>query len=139
MIEFDIGWEVHPTGWAKADHNPPLTLPVHQGCHLITALLDTGSSVSMIRAHLVPGDRPPLRWTAIAGVNRQICTWPMIKLTLWYARKPHTFDILKVDDLPFPILLGSDALEFGPLVQAAIREVAAADEEPPPGHTNRKE
>lgn len=55
-------------------------------------------------------------------------TWLVIKVTLWYAGKPRTFEILKVDDLPFPILLGRDALGFGAIVQAAIREVAAATE-----------
>lgn len=64
----------------------------------------------------------------MAGVNRQICTWPVIRLTLWYAEKPHTFEILKFDDLPFLILLERDALDFGTLIQAALREVMAVEE-----------
>lgn len=57
---------------------------------------------------------------------------------LWYANKSHTFDILKVEDLPFPILLGR-ALGFSTLVQTAIHEVAAADEEPPKGGDGPKQ
>lgn len=57
MMECDIGWEVHPTGRAKADRNLPSHCLDHR---LVTVLLDTRSSISMIRAHLVPEDRPPL-------------------------------------------------------------------------------
>lgn len=106
MIECDISWEVHPMGRAKADHHPPFTIPVQLGRRIVTALLDTGSSISMIRAHLVPNNKPTLRWAAVAGVDRQVCKWPVINLTPWYANLSHTVEILKVEDLPFPILLG---------------------------------
>lgn len=69
MMECDIGWEVHPMGRAKADHNPPLPFPVRLGRRVVTALLDTGSSVLMIRAHLVPDNRSTLLWMAFAEVN----------------------------------------------------------------------
>lgn len=117
-------------GRAKADHNSPFSIPVHLGRRVIMALLNTGSSISMIRAHLVPDNRPTFRWTAVTGVNRYVCTWPVIELTLWYAKMPHVFEILKVDNLPFRILLRRDVLGFGSLDQTAIQEVAAADEEP---------
>lgn len=60
MMECNIGWEVHLVGWAKADHNTTLTLPINL---VVTALLHTGSFVLMMRAHLVPNDRPTLCWT----------------------------------------------------------------------------
>lgn len=41
----------------------------------------------------------------------------------------HTFEILKVEDLSFPILLERDAPGFSSLVQMALQEVAAAAEE----------
>lgn len=98
------------------------------------ALLDTGSSVSMVRAHLVPEGRPTLRLTAIAGVNRQVQKWPVDKLTLRYANQSHAFDILKVEDLPFPVFLDApnfgvfpDAPNFGALVQATLQEVSVAE------------
>lgn len=37
-------------------------------------------------------------------------------------------EILKVEDLPFPLLLGRDTPEFGFLVRAALPEVTAAGE-----------
>lgn len=61
MMKCDIGWEVHPTGWAKAAKNPPT--PHHPGPHrqqLVTASLGTGSSVSMIWAYLIPEECPGL-------------------------------------------------------------------------------
>lgn len=42
-------------------------------------------------------------------------------------------DILKVDDLPFPVLLGHDGPTFSSLVSAALLEVAATEEEQQPG------
>lgn len=48
---------------------------------------------------------------------------------MWYASRSHTFEILNVENLPFPILLGKDAPGFGSLVQTALQEVTAAVEE----------
>lgn len=71
-MECNIEWEVHSTGQAKADQNPPLTIPVRMGQRVVTSLLDTGSSISMIRAHLVPDNRPTLSLTTVAGVHCQV-------------------------------------------------------------------
>lgn len=129
MVECDIHWEVHPTGRDKADQNLPLTIPVQLGRHVVMILLDTGISVSMIRAHLVSKNRPILRWTAIVGVNQQVCKWPRINLILYYDNRAHTFEILKLEDLPFPVVLGRDAPGFGSLVRVALLEVTATNEE----------
>lgn len=48
---------------------------------------------------------------------------------LWYAHMEHNFELLKVEDLPFTILLGRDAPGFGALFQAALQELSAAIEE----------
>lgn len=48
LMECEIGWEVYPTDRAKTSQNPPLTIQVRIGQHIVTALLDTGSSVSMV-------------------------------------------------------------------------------------------
>lgn len=83
----------------------------------------------MIRVHLVPEQQPTLRWTSVAGLNRQVRQWPVIHLMLEYAGQQHALEILKVEDLPFPILLGRDAPGFNDLVQGAIHEVAVSEEE----------
>lgn len=69
MKECVIGWEVHPTGQMKAARKPPppLIIPIRIGQHAVTALLDTGSSVPMVQAHLVPKLQPTLRLTTIVG------------------------------------------------------------------------
>lgn len=50
-------------------------------------------------------------------------------MTLWYGNQPHVFELLKVDDLPFPVLLGRDAPGFLALVQTAVQKVAVAEED----------
>lgn len=59
LMECKISWEVHLSGWARANWHLPLTTPVHVGPKVVTAVLDTGNSVSMVCAHLVPEGRPP--------------------------------------------------------------------------------
>lgn len=79
-----IGWEVHPLDHTQMNKPPPLTVPVQLGKKTVTALLDMGSSVSLVRAHLVLQDRPVLRYTSLASVYRQVCLWPVVQLALGY-------------------------------------------------------
>lgn len=51
-------------------------------------------------------------------------------MTMWYGNQAHTFDVLKVDELPFPVCLGQDTLGFGALVQAAIQDMARTEDIP---------
>lgn len=62
----------------------------------------------MIRAYLVPGDRPVLRYTTVVGVHQQVCRWPVVHMWLGYSDGIYELDILKVDNLPFssPIRAG---------------------------------
>lgn len=50
-------------------------------------------------------------------------------MSLGYNDQTHTFEVLKVDDLPCPVLLGCDASRFGVLVLATLpgMTVAAMD------------
>lgn len=81
-MECDIEWEVHPSVRARTTTRPPLTVPVQIGQKVVTALSDTGSSVSMMQAHLIPDGCPTL--TAVAVVNRQVWHWPMVRMILGY-------------------------------------------------------
>lgn len=53
-------------------------------------------------------------------------------LTLYYDKQAHILDILKVDELLFPILLGHNAPGFGSLVWTAIRDMAFAEDKDGP-------
>lgn len=81
-MECDIGWKVHPPSQMKSGKAPPLTIPVRLGLKTLTAMLDTGSSVSLVRAHLIPSSIPILRYTNLAGVYRHVCRWPVVKVSL---------------------------------------------------------
>lgn len=101
----------------------------------VAVLLDTGSSISLIWAHLVPQERPVLQYTSVGGVYRNVCRWPVVWMSLGYNNNIYTLDILKVNDLPFLVLLGRDAPAFGALIRAALPStatVASEDEEPGP-------
>lgn len=55
-------------------------------------------------------------------------------MILCYNKQAHILDILKVDELPFPVLLDHDTAGFGTLVQNAIHDVDfVEDEEMPSG------
>lgn len=80
-------------------------IPIRLGKKVVTALLDIGSSISLVRAHLVPQDQPVLRYTT---VYRQVCRWPVVRMSVGYNVCIYSMDILKVDDLLFPVSLGCD-------------------------------
>lgn len=124
-MECEIGWEVHPTGRVHSRNTPPLTVPIRLGQKTITALLDTGSSVSLIRAHLVPTGRATLCYTDMVGVYRQGCRWTVVHMVLTYNNTTYNKEILKVDALPFPVLFERDAPAFGPLLRSALPHLSA--------------
>lgn len=106
---------------------------VKLGQKVITALLDTGSSTFLVRAHLVPASLPILRHADLAGVYRNVCQWPVVRLLMIYCGDTHSVEVLKVDDLPFPVLLGRDAPSFALLVRSALAQMTAIlDEEEQP-------
>lgn len=47
-MECEIGWEVYPPGAVRPYKPPPLTISMRLGKKVITALIDTGNSVSLI-------------------------------------------------------------------------------------------
>lgn len=79
-MECDIGWEMDPTGQAEASQNPSLTVPMWTGQKLVMAILDMGSSVSMIQAHLVPDNWPILWHMMVDEVERQVNQWPVVRI-----------------------------------------------------------
>lgn len=111
-MECDIGWEIHHTGSAWAARNPPLTIPVQFGQHLVTALLDTASSMSMMWAHLVPEGLPTLWWTTVSGMHHQLHQWSAVCMTLCYNNRAQALDMLMAEELLFPVLLSSNAPSF---------------------------
>lgn len=139
-MECEIGWEVHPSGQPRPHKPRLLTVPVKMGRQTVTALLDTGSSVSLIRAQLFPQTEPIIRFTEVAGVYRQVHRWPVVHLTLEYNGSQYSFDMMKVDDLPFPVLLGRDAPAFAELLRAALQPRAHAidSDDKKPGPSTRE-
>lgn len=67
-----------------------------------------------------------MRYNDVAGVYRQVCQWPVVHMLLTYNNTTFNMEILKVDDLPFPVLLGRDAPAFGTLLCSALPRLTAA-------------
>lgn len=111
-MECDMGWEIHPPSRIQTGKIPPLTLPIKLGQKIITALIDTGSSVSLVRAYLIPASQPVVRYADVAGVYRNFCRWPVVRVPLTYNNNTYSVEVLKVNNLPFPALLGRDAPAF---------------------------
>lgn len=141
-MECDKGWEIHPASSPRPNKPPPLTVPVWVGQRTVMPLLDMGSLVSLIRAHLVPLSEPVLRYTEVAGAYRQVHRWPVVRMSLGYNGSCYSFEIVKFDDLPFPVLLGWDAPEFGVLFRAALPQqnaIYSDEEEPGPSDAGRRD
>lgn len=127
MMECDMSCEVYPTGLTPTPH--PLTIPIHISQWVVTALLNTGSLVSMVRAHLVPENRATICLTTIAGVHWQLQHWPVVWVSLMYKNQTHVLQILNVGELPFPVLLGCNSPGFSNLVQTAIPSMEEEEED----------
>lgn len=129
MMECNTVWEVCPIGWVKTTQTTPLPTTLAEiGQGAVMALLDTTRLTSMIRDHLVPKVKTTLCYTTIAGVHRQLHQWPVIQIILWYTNKAHNMELLKVDELQFPIVLGRVAPAFGSLVWTAVQHVAFTED-----------
>lgn len=58
----------------------------------------------------------------------------MVRMLLTYNNNTNQVEVLKVDDLPFPILLGRDACVFNVLLRSAMpRLTAVVEEDAQPG------
>lgn len=137
MMECDIRWEVHPFDRISANKPPPLTVPMLLGQRIVIALLDMRSPVSLVRAHLVPQGKPIRRYTALAGVYRRVCQWPVVQFPLRYNGRSHLMEVLKVDYLPYLVLFVHDVPDFETLLKNAINPTAATlseDEEAGPNN-----
>lgn len=68
----------------------------------------------------MPPGQPVLRYSTVAGVYRQTRRWAVVKLSVGYNGHIYSMGILKVDYLPFPILLGRDAPDFEKVLRNAM-------------------
>lgn len=74
----------------------------------------------MMRVHLVPEGLPTLQWTTVSGVHRQLDQLPVVHMILFYNNWAQALHILKVEELPFPVL-GHGAPCLRELIRTAIQ------------------
>lgn len=90
----------------------PWLLPVYYEGQEWQARLDSGSSVSMIRSTLLPTQLPVIRVVNIACFHGHSEACPVVELTLYYGGQPRCLQVARVQQLPYPVLLGRDAPAF---------------------------
>lgn len=84
----------------SAAPQPPLTTQVLLGNQELTAFLDSGSAVSMVRSHLLPAGLLVLGWARISCLHRHTQRLPLVRATLHYLGQPHDLNLVRTDDLP---------------------------------------
>lgn len=103
-----------------------MIVKVGLGNRKVTAVLDSGSAVSMIQAHLVPANCPPHCWTSVACLHRHTQRLPVVRVTLQYHSQAQDVDLVQTEELPYPLLLGRDAPNFQELVLQVLHQQGEA-------------
>lgn len=123
MMECDLSWVAVLAQPQKPRHNLLLTIKVLLVKQTLTAFLDSGSSVSMIRSHLLLAGLPVLGWAHISCLHHHTQKMPIVRTRLQYAGRNYELNMVRVEDLPWPLLLGWDAPNFTALLtQAALED-----------------
>lgn len=118
-MECDLSWVAVSARLLRPRRNPLLTVKVALEAQKLTALLDSRSSVSMIRSHLLLASLPVLGWAWVSCLHRHIQWLPIVKAQVRYAGALHNLNLIRADDLPWPLLLGRDTPHFTLLLQQA--------------------
>lgn len=117
LMECD--WAGDPAGWDEAwqavgadDRPAPWILDTYFEGTPWPALLDSGSSVSMVRSALLPSQLPVVRVTCIACFHGHVECCPVEEIPLYYLGQPRRLQVARVRCLPYLVLLERDAPAF---------------------------
>lgn len=91
------------------------TLPVCLASWVLTALLDSESSVSMVRSALLP-PLPVLHVTSVACFHGHVEHCPVVMVPLHYRGERHKVAVAQGQCLPYVMLLGWNAPGFAEAV-----------------------
>lgn len=119
-----------------AEAATPTHTKVYLGAQSLSTLLYSGSAVSMVRSHLVPADLPVIRWFNVVCLHHHTRRLPVVALRVTYLGRTNHLEVVRVDELPFPILLRRGAPDFSWLLMMASPEdvmVALPVDEEDPG------
>lgn len=106
FMEYDLTTAMSSRRQGLPRHPPPLLCKVYLGTRKLTALLDSGSSVSMVRSHLLPAGLPVVRWTTVVCLHHHAWQLPVVHIWLGYLGTFWQVDTVRVEALPYPLLLG---------------------------------
>ncbi|XP_054841809.1 uncharacterized protein LOC129333892 [Eublepharis macularius] len=119
LMECDAGWEEAFPATTPPPRPPPLLILVEVSGRRLSAFLDSGSSVSMIRTRLLPAGLPVVRTATVACFHGHSETYPVVRVPLSCQGRTWEVELARVTNLPYPVLLGRDVPEFHQHLQAA--------------------
>lgn len=118
-MECDAGWDLALPATTANSGWPAFTAEIILAGLRREALLDSGSTISMVRADLVPPDLPVIRWTHILCFSNHPHKWPVKAIPTSVAGQATLLEAACVAHLPYPALLGRDLPTFRELIHAA--------------------
>ncbi|KAL8219235.1 UNVERIFIED_CONTAM: hypothetical protein K2H54_015098 [Gekko kuhli] len=121
-MDCDAAWEWAMPSWEGLRGWGPFTVVVRIFGKDVTALLDSGSSISMVRADLVPTHLQPCQWTRIHCFARHRHQWPVFRTLLLIEGGPQLQELAAVPALPYPVLLGRDLYGFRLLLHRLTKD-----------------
>lgn len=122
LMECDLADD--PSGWDETwqamtaeTHQPqPWILETHFEGHPWQTLVDTGSSIFMVRSSLLAPSLPVLRTTRIACLHGHTEACPVVRIQLYYLGQQREVEVARVKRLPYYALLGHDTHSFREVV-----------------------
>lgn len=87
-------------------------------------LVDSGSSISMVRSTLLPPHLPVVCTSRIACFHGHTEDCPVVQVHLYYMGQPGTVEMARVRLLPYHALLGRDAPAFHEVVAVFLPSTA---------------
>lgn len=118
-MECDTGWDLALPATTSTPCWPAFTAKIILAGLRREALLDSGSTISMVRANLVLPDLPMLRWTHILCFSNHPHKWSIKPIPTTVAGWPVILEAVCVTQLPYPALLGRDFPAFRTLLHEA--------------------
>ena len=96
-----------------------MLVSIHLYGQQVEAILDSGSSVSMVLEGLVPKTLPVQRTAAIACFHGHVSKCPVVDAQMEWGGKSLRISLAKVKSLPYALLLGRDAPGFADMLRYA--------------------
>lgn len=102
--DMSIDWVMHTS--ARPGWPAPLLEEVFWNGQRYEALTDTGSSITMVRATIIPDGLPLVRTANITCFHGHTEQCLVVQIILRYGGRDHLVEVARVQRLPYAFLMG---------------------------------